>query len=49
MSVTIKNTEYRYKVVNNFLLVYKVLEELKEVRIMAFLYAKGRPGDGVYR
>lgn len=37
---TIKNTEYRYKVVNNFLLVYKVLEELKEVRIMAFLYAK---------
>lgn len=32
--------EYRYAMVNNFLLVYKVVDELKEIRIMSFLYAK---------
>ena len=31
--------EYRTAFVNNFVLIYKIVEELKEVRIMAVLYA----------
>ncbi len=35
-----KNGEYRWTSVKNFLLVYKIVEEDKEIRIMAFLYGK---------
>lgn len=38
--------EYRRVVVNNFVLIYKVVEEVREVRVMAALYA---PSDVVSR
>ncbi len=43
---TIKNNEitlgkeYHWTSVKNFLLIYKIVEEQKEIRIMAFLYGK---------
>lgn len=38
--------EYRKAEVNNFVLIYKVIEELKEIRIMAVFYG---PSDIVSR
>lgn len=40
------SAEYRRAEVNNFVLIYKVVEELKEIRIMAVFYG---PSDVVSR
>ena len=34
-----RGQEYRRAIVNNFVLIYKVVDELREVRIMAAFYA----------
>ena len=38
--------DYRRADINNFVLIYKVVEEVREVRLMAFFYA---PSDVVAR